>query len=76
MMTKREVERVEVLAGRAQAGKITAENKGEMRALLAKQNPIAMDLSWEDLMTATYFFLGVYSLARIATEPDAQAAAP
>ena len=60
MMDKADIERVSILAGKAQRNELTAEEKGEMRSLLAKRTPRAQDLAWDDLLAATYVFLGAY----------------
>ncbi len=76
MMTKNDMERVGVIAARAERGQATPEEKGELRNLVSKHNPVAMDLAWDVLLDATFLLLGIYSLAKIAAEPTGQAAAP
>lgn len=66
MLSKAEVERVIALAGRAKAGSITVQEKGEMRALLSRLSPAAQDFAWPDLMRSTLVFIGMYSVAEMA----------
>ena len=66
MLSKPEVERVIALAGRAQQGAITVDEKGELRRLLSRLSPLAQDLAWPDLMRTTTVFVGMYSVAEMA----------
>ncbi|MES2153522.1 MAG: hypothetical protein V4510_00090 [bacterium] len=71
MMDKADIERVSILAGRAQRVPLTADEKGEMRRLLAKRTPRAQDLAWDDLLAATYVFLGAYFMGALPENADA-----
>lgn len=66
MLSKPEVDRVIALAGRSQQGTITVEEKGELRGLLSRLNPLAQDLAWPDLMRSATVFVGIYSVAEMA----------
>ena len=66
MLSKAEMDRVMALARRGHAGSITTLEKGELRALLARLNPQAQDLAWQDLQQAVMVFIGMYSVAEMA----------
>jgi len=68
-LSRSDVDRITHLARRGDRGAITAEEKGELRQLLARLNPEAQDLAWPDLLEASFVFLGLYTVAELAQAP-------
>jgi hypothetical protein len=68
MLDWHDMERLRVLAGRAKACVITPEEKGEMRAIMAKGAPTAWDFAWDDLLHVAFTWLGIYAIAKLGRE--------
>jgi hypothetical protein len=75
MLDWHDMERLGVLAGRADRGSITPEEKGEMRGIMAKAAANAWDFSWEDLLHIAFVWLGIYSIAKLGAQSAAAEAA-
>lgn len=71
MLEWQDMERLGRLAARAQRGSITAQEKGEMRAIMAKGTESAWDFGWDDLLHVAFAWLGIYSLAKLGAEAAA-----
>ena len=59
-----DVDRITMLAGKAQEGLIEPDEKGEGRRILAGYTEKAWDLSWEDLLHVAFFFVGMAELSQ------------
>jgi hypothetical protein len=59
-----DVDRVAVLAGRAQDGLIKPQEKREMLRILAEYTPRVWDLPWNDALHVAFVFLGISELSR------------
>jgi hypothetical protein len=75
VLAKPEVDRIAALAGKAQRVALSSVEKAEMRLLVSKHNPIAMDLAWEPLLAGTFVLLGAYTLWEIGPPTDSKATA-
>lgn len=71
LLSWQDMERLGVLAGRARQGMITPDEKGELRAIMAKGTPTAWDFAWDELLRIAFTWLGIYSLAKLGREAAA-----
>jgi hypothetical protein len=71
MLDWKDMERLRVLAGRADRGAITPDEKGEVRQIMAKGTPSAWDFAWDDLLEVAFAWLGVYALAKMGDQAAA-----
>lgn len=71
MLEWQDMERLRILAGRADRGSITPDEKGELRAIMAKGLDTAWDFSWQDLLDIAFTWIGIYSIAKLGAEAAA-----
>ena len=65
MFDFRDMERIRELAGKADFGSITIEEKDEMRTLMTLASPAVWDFPWDDLLRVAFTWNGIYSLAKL-----------
>ena len=71
MLEWQDMERLRILAGRADRGLITPDEKGEVRAIMAKAASSAWDFAWDDLLEIAFAWLGIYSIAKLGWQAAA-----
>ena len=74
MLDWKDMERLNVLARKADRSQITPAEKGEMRGLMSKGTPTAWDFAWDDLVDIAFVWLGVYTFTKLGAQAAAASA--